>query len=277
MRFRLLGPVEIAGDGGRRVPIPSPRVRTLAAILLLEGSRPTRTESIVDLLWDDPPPSASANLRNHVTALRRILHKAGQDHSEQLVTLRGSASGRSSSYLLATRPEDLDVTTFQRLTADAGLQMTRDRPDRAAELLETALGLWRGLAGEDVSGSRALTARLDALNEQQMIVREHSIAARMACGENVAVIHELRDILAAHPLRERSWGFLVRALYLSGDVSSALTAYRQAEATIRDELGIGPPPELRELHLAILRRDDALAAPVTRTADHASPPPRRPF
>lgn len=255
MRFRILGPLEILNDDGP-APVSSPRVRALTAILLLESRKRVKAEALIDMLWDTPPPSASANLRNYVTVLRRILRRSGPGESSQLVTLRGSAPGQSSSYLLSVRPEDVDVTDFQRLATLGALEMTRGRAGQAAALLGAALQQWRGAAGEDVSGARSLTSRLEALNEQRMGVQEQFIAARIACGETAAVIRELRDVVAAHPLRERSWQYLVTALYLSGDASSALTAYRQAEATFRGELGIDTSPELRRLHLAILRRED---------------------
>ncbi|GID33117.1 AfsR/SARP family transcriptional regulator [Paractinoplanes brasiliensis] len=272
MRFKILGPLEILGDDGP-APVSSPRVRALAAVLLLEGRRRVKTEALIDMLWDTPPPSAPANLRTYVTALRRVLRRSGPGEGSPLTTLRGSAPGQSSSYLLSVPPEDVDVTDFQRLAALGAAEMRQGRTGRAVTLLGAALRHWRGAAGEDVSGSRSLTSRLEALNEQRMGVREQFIAARIACGESGAVVRELRDVVAAHPLRERGWQYLVTALYLTGDVSSALDAYRQAEATFRGELGIDISPELQRLHLAILRRDEPLSSvDPTRRADSAFPP-----
>ena len=78
-----------------------------------------------------------------------------------------------------------------------------------------------------------------------------------------------------HPLRERFHAQLIRALYRCGRQSDALRAYRRARDTLIDELGVEPGPELRDLELAVLSHDPALAAPVERVEGSASTPPGR--
>lgn len=80
------------------------------------------------------------------------------------------------------------------------------------------------------------------------------VEARLAAGQHHDLLPELREHLAAHPLRERAWGQLMLALYRSGDVPAALTAFRDARTTLDEHLGIKPGEELAALHLAILDR-----------------------
>ena len=51
------------------------------------------------------------------------------------------------------------------------------------------------------------------------------------------------------------------ALYRAGRQAEALDAYQQTRATLVDELGVDPSPELQELNRAILNHDPELAAP----------------
>ena len=48
------------------------------------------------------------------------------------------------------------------------------------------------------------------------------------------------------------------ALYRSGRQADALEAYRRARATLVEQIGVEPGPELRRLHAAILRQDASL-------------------
>ena len=45
------------------------------------------------------------------------------------------------------------------------------------------------------------------------------------------------------------------ALYRDGRQSEALEVYREFRSVLRDELGLDPSPQLRELEAAILRHD----------------------
>ncbi|MGI5327442.1 BTAD domain-containing putative transcriptional regulator [Actinomadura nitritigenes] len=140
--------------------------------------------------------------------------------------------------------------------------------------LREALALWRGPALADAAGLRfagAPAARLDALRRAAL---EERIDADLALGRHAEVIPELRALAADDPLREPVTALLMRALYGAGHQAEALTRYEDAKRALADGLGVDPSPELAAVHLAVLRRDPALAA--RPDAALAPPPAPRP-
>jgi len=240
VEFRLLGPVEVVGEGGA-VALGGPKQRALLAELLLRRGSAVPRERLVDALWgDEPPASAISSLQVYVHGLRRAV---GADRFET----------RGNAYRVCVEPEELDVARFERLLAEA-----RDAsPAHADELLSSALGLWRGDALADLGDSpvRAAAAALEDLRLQALELRAD---ARLALGEHREVVAELEELVAAEPYREKLRGQLVLALYRSGRQQDALDAYQDARRAL-DELGVEPGPALRELERAVLRHDPVLA------------------
>jgi Bacterial transcriptional activator domain len=107
--------------------------------------------------------------------------------------------------------------------------------------------------------SRARAAR--AAGQQQ-----ERIELDLAIGVHADLIAELRDLVARHPLRERSYGLLMLALYRVGRQADALTVFRDARRHLHDELGVEPVAALQQLHLpaAMPKR------PTGRTGDRSS-------
>ena len=63
----------------------------------------------------------------------------------------------------------------------------------------------------------------------------------------------MQELAAAHPLRERLRGQLMRALQAAGRQADALAAYEDTRRVLADQLGVDPSADLAAVHLAILR------------------------
>ena len=223
MRFRILGPLEVLSPDGWTA-ISAAKWRSLLACLLVRHGQLLPTESLIHELWGDNPPSTANNLVSiYVHRLKKVI---GDTEGRMLVY-------RAPGYMLRVAPGDLDIEHFESLAAEgAGAPWPQASEERAAELLGEALGLWRGRLLADVPQTPLLATQADRVAELWLTTTELRIEADLACGRAVQVIPELRGLVAEHPLRERLWALLMRALEEAGRRAEALETYAQARQVI---------------------------------------------
>jgi predicted ATPase/DNA-binding SARP family transcriptional activator len=242
--FRVLGPLEAEIDG-RSVQLGAPKQRSLLVFLLLHANEVVPAERAIDFVWgEDPPASALGSLQVYVHGLRKQLG------SERIET-------RGAGYVLTVGSGELDLHRFDRLVSDGRAALEKGEAEPAAERLAEALSLWRGdplgdLPFESVEAERA------HLRERRDTAHELRIDAELALGRDDGLVAELERLIAEQPYRERRRAQLMLARYRAGRQADALAAFQSARATLADELGIEPSPELRELERAILRQDPSL-------------------
>jgi DNA-binding SARP family transcriptional activator/tetratricopeptide (TPR) repeat protein len=244
MDYRILGPLEVVGEG-TPVALRGAKQRALLAILLLHANTVVPVERLIAELWDEQPPETASNtLQVYVSQLRKALGGAALET-------------RSPGYELHVEPEELDLTRFTRLLAQAG----GEPPAAAAATLRRALALWRGPALADLAFEPFARSEIARLEDMRLAALEDRIEADLALGRHGDVVGELEALTVEHPLRERFRAQLMLALYRSGRQAEALAAYQRTRTTLVDELGIEPGPELQRLEKAVLRQDPALDAP----------------
>ncbi len=252
MRFRVLGPLEVAaGDGP--VAVTSAKQRELLTLLLLNAGRVLSTDFIIDELWGEAPPSGGVKtLRYHVSELRRVVRDAA---GEEL-----PLETRPNGYVLSVGSDQVDAMRFEQLCERAREHRQRD-PAAAKGLLDEALGLWRGrpLAGEEefLAFAQGEIRRLDALRLGGLIDRSELM---LALGDHDAALPQLEQLVGNYPTNERLHGLLMLALYRAGRQSDALATYRALRERLVEAKGIDPSPELRRLEEQILVHDPDLAA-----------------
>src|SRR5436309_71821 len=246
MEFGILGPLEVRREGDV-LPLGGAEQRALLAILLLNANRVVSSDRLIDALWEDAPPeTARKALQVHVSQLRKLL---GPD---RVVT-------RMPGYLLVVEEGELDLQRFERLAPGGELEQLRE-----------ALGLFRGPPLADFAYERFAQTEIARLEELRVVALEERLEAELALGLHAQLVPELEALVAQYPLRERSRGQLMLALYRSGRQAEALEAYQQARRTLVDELGIEPSRALQELERAILVQDRSLE-PVGAPARPSAP------
>ena len=262
VEFSVLGPLEIR-VGGRLASTGGTRQRALLAVLLLHANELVSTERLIDEVWgDDPPPTAHKMVQVFISRLRAAIESDRKKNTTLLT--------RPPGYLLAVRPEALDLARFQALVGEARSIIELD-PSRAAVSLRSALALWRGAPLSDLALEPFAQLAIPRLEELHLAALEDRIRADLAIGLGGDGVGELRDLVAANPLRERFQAQLMLALYRAGRQAEALEVYGRARATLVHELGIEPGPELQRLQGAVLRQEAWLDAPGGGTL--SGPPP----
>jgi len=220
--FGVLGPMVVRRSDGAEVPVGGPRLRALLAVLLVDAGRVVGVDRLVEAVYGQAPPVGVANaVQSQVSRLRSLLG----------VEVERSAAG----YRLVVDREQVDALLFEDLVA-------RGLPGEA-------LALWRGPALRDV-GDAPFAAGVAARWEELRLraVEDH---------EGVVPTGVLRELVAAHPLRERLVARLVRVLHREGRQAEALGLFDRTRRVLARELGADPSPVLAQAHLEVVRGERA--------------------
>ena len=243
----MLGPIAVIIDG-RPVALGAPKQRALLAALLMHGGKIVTRDRLVDAVWgDEPPASAQQSLQVYAHGLRRALG------AERIET-------HGSGYRLRVAPDELDLHRFERLVELGRDDLAARRPAEALRALESALELWSGTPFADLAAEPIGEREIPRLEDERLHALELRNDAQLAVGSSDELVTELASLIAEHPYRERLHAQLVLALYRAGRQKDALDAYRSAQQTLVEELGIDPGPELQSLEQRILNHDSALLA-----------------
>ncbi len=239
--FRVLGPLEVSTPCGESVAVRRQHRATLTALLLHAGQFCSRAW-LIPTVWETPPESGPASLRAAIYGLRRAL---GDPLANRIQTHQ--AGPRAGGYLIMAVGAEVDLLAFRALSQAGRAAYERGDAALAARELGEARRLWRGRPFPDLPPTPAVAAELDRLREERLDAEDTWIDARLALGQHHEVARDLREILAADPLREHGWAQLMLALARSGDQAGALEAYDTARAVMAAEYGSGPGPELAEM------------------------------
>jgi predicted ATPase/DNA-binding SARP family transcriptional activator len=244
-RFAILGPIEIRRNG-RALALRGEKARLMLAVLLARRNTSVPTAELAEALWPERRLQDESNaLHATVARLRRLL----ADDS-----LRTTPNG----YELVVAREELDAADFERLLEVGRLALRRDDPAAADEAIATAQTLWRGRPFADLEHHDALQDEIRRLGELRVKAYELRADAVLRLGGGAELVGELEALVKVEPFNERLQARLIHALYRAGRQADALRRYREASGALRDELGLEPSRELRDLERAVLRQDPAL-------------------
>ncbi|WP_455770349.1 AfsR/SARP family transcriptional regulator [Streptomyces erythrochromogenes] len=249
----------------------------LAVLLLRPGHSASATDLITALWGEEPPSAAMTTVRTYAWRWRKVLDAVGRDGEGD-----GAGGDRPASSVLVSMGDGyrlvlpklaVDAAEAESLAAEAE-RTARTDPLRARDLLNQALELWQGEPLAGVPGPFAERHR-QRLEELRLTLLEERIGLDLALGRYSRCIPELTSLTTEHPLHERAYELLMRALYQAGRQADALAVYRGVRQLFLAELGVAPGADLEQLHRRILEGDPALAAPEPVAAAPAEEPERR--
>ena len=250
MEFRLLGALEVA-DGDELIRIASPLQRRLLAALLVQARTVVSADRLVDLLWGSQAPvDARQSLWTNVARLRRALAGAAGTGAALLLT-------RPPGYLLDVEPVCVDASRFESL-AVAATGLAAEDPRRAGEVLDRALGLWRGPALQEFAEEPFASTEAARLEELRLAVTEQRFEVDLTVGDVHELVGRLDAYTRAHPFRERPRAQLMLALYRCGRQAESLETYRSYQELLDRELGVAPSQMLRDRQTEVLRQSPSL-------------------
>lgn len=249
LRFNILGPIE-GWSNGARLRLGGIIQERVLATLLLEPGKVLPVSRLVEAAWDeDPPATASHQVRKAVADLRRRLPGG----AEVLLT-------EGPGYRVMIDESQNDLSEFGMLVRTAKTAVAESRLAEAVEVLRVALALWRGPVLSGIGGP-VIEAAATTIEERRLAAWEQLLELRLTLGESGEVIPDLRELVAQHPLRETLRGQLMLALYRSGRQAEALEEYGKVRELLVEELGVDPGPQLTRLYEGILRESPDLAGP----------------
>lgn len=259
MDVAVLGPLRVR-VGASWASIDGRRQRLVFGALLAQDGQVVPADRLVDIVWaGDPPPTGLQSLRYHVKKLRDLLTPGRADGDSGPIETVGSG------YRLVVERDRVDACRFERL-ATAGARLVVDRRrDRAVEVFDRALGLWRGEAWQDFryeAFAQPMTRRLDEL---RLVCTEDRIRARLGRGEHHDLVPELKELTDRYPLRERFWAQLMISLDRAGRRGEALEVHAMARTVLGTTLGVDPGPALRGVYDRIVASPTDATATVART------------
>lgn len=242
---RCFGSFEIRRDG-QTIPLESfgrRKAVQLFKYLLLRRGTPVHRDNLVELFWPGAPARVAANrLHGVVNALRS--------------TIESTRCQRSSTYVLCSEdryrfnteaPHRVDLYDFLDLTDAARRARRQGESERASELLEDALRLYRAdLSAEDEEHDlfefERVRFRHTYLDAARMLAE-----LRVKSGRADEAIWTLRAALDVEPVALDVHEMLITLLARAGRIGEARQQYECCRSALRRYLDMEPPARTRAL------------------------------
>ncbi len=232
MQVCVLGSVEV-WDRGEPLGSLTPQARRLLAVLAATPGRTVSASRIAEYVAAGRIDGST--VRTAVARLRKVL-------GNRVATAQ-------DGYRLVLGPNDgLDSVQFEELTDAARTMELEDRRDT----LSRALDLWRGEALAEFADEPWAQGEATRLDGRRVLATEDLAETLIELGRFEHAVLLVEPQLAGFGYRERPVGLLMRALAADGRATEALRTFQRFRTQLREDVGVEPTSELRELEVSIL-------------------------
>lgn len=217
-----------------------PRQSCVLGVLLVHLGKEVTFDQLTKYLWSsNPPRTARSVIQVQVSHLRRVFP--------------GIIKTTPGGYMADVPPEAVDLHRFRSLCSEA----VSTSSEKGADLWKQALDCWRGIPFSGVGSDDLYDAVVRPLLEERWTAVISWANCALSDGLYADVVSYLTPLVRSEPLRERAQYLLISALWKGGERATALRAYEDLRLRLAEELGVGPGPELAELHTRILREEES--------------------
>ncbi|MFN2187387.1 MAG: BTAD domain-containing putative transcriptional regulator [Candidatus Promineifilaceae bacterium] len=238
LEIRTLGGLSIKEDGATFEKLQTRKAEAILVYLAVEGGE-HRRDAVSAMLWPEKPEEqARTSLRVALSDLRKQLGRYLSIDRVKLAIRPNSNVYVDANDLIAKTSNGnyQDAISLYRGDFLAGFHV-RGGPD---------FDQWRSWENEHLF-SEILDA-LHKLIEQAFLRKNFSESIEFA-----------RHLVKLDPIDERAYWYLMSALAMDGQRTSALAVYHQCEQVLRSELNIRPNKELEELYKQLSQGHDSVS------------------
>jgi predicted ATPase/DNA-binding SARP family transcriptional activator len=234
--------------GHQLVNLGSVKQRAVFAQLVLRAGEFVSVDALLDAVWGERQPASARQLiHTYVARLRQVFEpevaRRGRDH------VIGSAP---SGYRLLIAGEQIDVSRYKQLLAQANRQRVIGELGRAFDLLGEAIRLWCDPELTELSALLHSSQDIVVLRQAWTDSVLNYVTIGLDLGEAPTVLPLAQRLAAAEPMHEDVQAQYLATLQQTGRRAAAVGHFNEVRARLRVELGVEPGPELAEVYRQVL-------------------------
>jgi DNA-binding SARP family transcriptional activator len=213
--------------------------------LVCERDRVVQAEEIAEALWPSSGREALSSVRHFIHGLRDKLEPGRPPRAQStfVVTVRGG-------YAINRRHVRIDADIFSEAVRDGLAAADHGDRDRAAQLLELGMSLYRGDLLEDEPYAEWAMPERDRLRAMATDSLRALTQIALEQGDHGTAVKHLDRLADFEPFDSDIHKELLRVLLVAGRRSEALRRYSTFRARLNKEFGASPGFALSDLHAA---------------------------